>query len=231
MAWKTNNVVPYCWNIHQPNGYKSYLYLYIFRNLFKPKYSQTSRDGVALLRYSHAWRDIICYKQSMQIDSISYSVFLFLFQLHFFHSSKQIKQNKRILLVANMKRVVILFFKITNFFSTDDEQREKNSGKSNQSMERITQRLSQYIMLCTPVFIFISGSSAQLLWHPDCGLSIWLSLLVLAIFSTLFWVCVKFFTRKRTKHENTWRPPFSYVRKMAADGYWVHKALIVIEPL
>ena len=71
-----------------------------------------------------------------------------------------------------MKRVVILFFKITNFFSTDDEQREKNSGKSNQSMERITQRLSQYIMLCTPVFIFISGSSAQLLWHPDCGLSI-----------------------------------------------------------
>ena len=33
-------------------------------------------------------------------------------------------------------------------------------------------------MLCTPVFIFTSGSSA-LLGHPHCGLLIWLSLLVI----------------------------------------------------
>ena len=45
-------------------------------------------------------------------------------------------------------------------------------------------------MLCAPVFIFTSGSSA-LLGCPRCGLSIWLSLL--AIFNTLFWVYVNFF--------------------------------------
>ena len=54
------------------------------------------------------------------------------------------------------------------------------------------------LMLCAPVFIFTSGSSA-LLGRPRCGLSIWLSLL--AIFNTLFWVYANFFTRKRTKHE------------------------------
>ena len=41
------------------------------------------------------------------------------------------------------------------------------------------------LMLCTPVFIFASDSSA-LLGRPRCGLSICLSLL--AIFSTPFWV-------------------------------------------
>ena len=58
------------------------------------------------------------------------------------------------------------------------------------------------LMLCAPVFIFTSGSSA-LLGRPRCGLSIWLSLLV--IFNTLFWVywCQIVFTRKRKKHENT----------------------------
>ena len=48
-------------------------------------------------------------------------------------------------------------------------------------------------MLCTPVFIFTSGSSA-FLGHPHCGLLIWLSLR--AIFNTLFWVYVSFFTGK-----------------------------------
>ena len=36
-----------------------------------------------------------------------------------------------------------------------------------------------------------------------------------------------FFTRKRTKHENTRSPPFSYDTKMAADGYWARKALML----
>ena len=52
------------------------------------------------------------------------------------------------------------------------------------------------LMLCTPVFIFTSGSSA-LLGHPRCGLSIWLSLL--AIFNTLFWVYANFFHEKTDK--------------------------------
>ena len=52
-------------------------------------------------------------------------------------------------------------------------------------------------MLCAPMFIFTSSSSA-LLGYPCCGLSIWLSLL--AIFNTLFWVYDNFFMRKRTKH-------------------------------
>ena len=52
------------------------------------------------------------------------------------------------------------------------------------------------LMLCTPVFIFTSGSSA-LLGRPSCGLSIWLSLL--AIFNTLFWVYAIFIHEKMDK--------------------------------
>ena len=48
------------------------------------------------------------------------------------------------------------------------------------------------LMLCAPVSIFTSGSSA-LLGRPRCGLSIWLSLL--AIFNTLFWF---FFFHEKT---------------------------------
>ena len=50
------------------------------------------------------------------------------------------------------------------------------------------------LMLCAPVFIFISGGSA-LLGHPRCGLSIWLSLL--AISNTLFWVYAIFSREER----------------------------------
>ena len=56
------------------------------------------------------------------------------------------------------------------------------------------------LMLCAPVFIFASGSSA-LLGRPCCGLSIWLSLL--AIFNTLFWVYVNFFHEKTNKTRKT----------------------------
>ena len=49
-------------------------------------------------------------------------------------------------------------------------------------------------MLCAPVFIFISGSSA-LLGYPHCGLSIWLSLL--AIFNTHFFM--PFFFHEKTE--------------------------------
>ena len=58
-------------------------------------------------------------------------------------------------------------------------------------------------MLCTPVFIFTSNSSA-LLGHQYCGSSRWL--LLPSIFNTLFWV-----------YANTWRLPFSYM-KMPTDG-------------
>ena len=51
-------------------------------------------------------------------------------------------------------------------------------------------------MLCAPVLIFTSGSSA-LLGRPRCGLSIWLSLL--AIFKTLFWVCANLLNEKTDK--------------------------------
>ena len=60
------------------------------------------------------------------------------------------------------------------------------------------------------MFIFTSGRSA-LLGRPRSGLSIWLSLP--AIFNTLFWVYIIFFTRKRTKHENARSPPFSHDTK------------------
>ena len=41
----------------------------------------------------------------------------------------------------------------------------------------------------------------------------------------------KKFTKKWTKHENTWSPPFLYNTKMAADGCWARKALILRELL
>ena len=51
-------------------------------------------------------------------------------------------------------------------------------------------------MVCAPVFIFTSGSSA-LLGRPHCGLSICLSLV--AIFNALFWVHVNFLYEKTAK--------------------------------
>ena len=51
-------------------------------------------------------------------------------------------------------------------------------------------------MLCAPVFIFTSGSSA-ILGLPRCSLSIWLSLL--AIFKTPFWVYADYFYEKTDK--------------------------------
>ena len=56
------------------------------------------------------------------------------------------------------------------------------------------------LMLCTPLFIFTSGSSA-LLGCPHCGLSTWL--LLLAIFKTLFWVYANLFFSTR-KWKKTW---------------------------
>ena len=55
------------------------------------------------------------------------------------------------------------------------------------------------LMLCTPVCIFTSGSSA-LLGHPHYGLSLWLSLL--AIFSTLFRVYTHLFARDNRQNTN-----------------------------
>ena len=52
------------------------------------------------------------------------------------------------------------------------------------------------LMLCTPIFIFTSSTSA-LLGHPRCGVSIWLSLL--AIFDQLFWVYADLFHEKTNK--------------------------------
>ena len=62
---------------------------------------------------------------------------------------------------------------------------------------KILKKLS-VLMLCVPVFIFTSGSSA-LLGCPRCGLSIWLSLL--AIFNTVFWVYANLFHEKTGKSQ------------------------------
>ena len=76
------------------------------------------------------------------------------------------------------------------------------------------------LMLCVPVLILTSSSSA-LLGHPHCGLLIWLSLL--AIFNTLFWVYEKLFMRKQ---DNT-KILFESNPKMVANVYWVCKVLIL----
>ena len=82
------------------------------------------------------------------------------------------------------------------------------------------------LMLCTPGFIFTSGSSA-LLGRPRCGLSNWQSLL--AVFNTLFRVSASFSNEKTDKTRDTRSPPFSNDTETAADGYWARKALILRE--
>ena len=57
-------------------------------------------------------------------------------------------------------------------------------------------------MLCAPVFIFTSGSSA-LLGRPRCGLATGLSLL--ATFHTLFWVDANFFFFFYEETDKTWK--------------------------
>ena len=69
------------------------------------------------------------------------------------------------------------------------------------------------LMLCTPVFIFTSSSSA-LLGRPRCGLSIWLSLL---IFNTLFWVYANIFHKKTDK---TWKNSKSAIFVWYKNGHW-----------
>ena len=66
-------------------------------------------------------------------------------------------------------------------------------GKS--TRPKVKEALS-VLMLCAPVFIFTSGSSA-LLGRPRHGLSIWLWLL--DIFNKLFWVFADFFHEKTDK--------------------------------
>ena len=78
---------------------------------------------------------------------------------------------------------------------------------------------------CVYIYIWqLSSFRAPTLWF------IYRTIL-LAIFNTLFLVYANFVTVKRTEHENTRSPPFSYDTKMAADGYWARKALILRELL
>ena len=67
-----------------------------------------------------------------------------------------------------------------------------SSAGSSKQFIRLQEALS-VLMLCAPMSIFTSGSSA-LLGRPRCGLSICLSLL--AIFNTLFRVYADFFPRE-----------------------------------
>ena len=81
------------------------------------------------------------------------------------------------------------------------------------------------LMLCTPVSLFTSGSSAPL-GRPRCGLLIWLSLLPYSIhFSEL----VPIFSKENRQNTKIQDPPCLYDAKMAADGYWMRKALILRE--
>ena len=120
-----------------------------------------------------------------------------------------------------MRTALSTFEFVTVYIHSDCQKFSKSKSTSS------CNRNSLSLMLCAPVFIFSSDSSAPL-GRPR-GLSVWLSLL--AIFNKLFWVYVKFFTRKRTKQENTSSPPFLYDTKMAIDVYEARKALMLRELL
>ena len=85
--------------------------------------------------------------------------------------------------------------KITFYYVRDENLSELGpigNGLTSSKWEALS-----VLMLCAPVFIFTSNSSA-LLGRPRCGLSIWLSLL--AIFNTFLWVySIYFHEKKRTK--------------------------------
>ena len=79
--------------------------------------------------------------------------------------------------------------------------------------------------LCACVYIYtqqLSSFRAPTLWF------IYVTVATCPIQYTSLNLC-QFFTRKRTKHENTRSPPLSYDTKMAADGYWARKASILRE--
>ena len=71
-------------------------------------------------------------------------------------------------------------------------------GRDDGAFTRLLKKVSRYFkILCAPVFIFSRGSSALLVGHPRCGLSIWLSLF--AIFNPLFWVYANVLHEKTDK--------------------------------
>ena len=108
------------------------------------------------------------------------------------------------------------------------EGKERNHTLDNAVKQHRRGKISlpQRSSLCTPVFIFTSGSSA-LLGHLHCGLLIWM--FPFATFNTLYSLYLGdfFFWRKWIKHDNTQRPSFSYDTKYGPDGYQACKALIL----
>ena len=87
---------------------------------------------------------------------------------------------------------------------------------------RFTFSLIRVLMLCKPVFIFTSSSSA-ILGRPHCGLSIWLSLL------TLFWVYAIFIFHEKTDTTRKYSKPVILIQKWPPTVTKQRKALILRE--
>ena len=74
------------------------------------------------------------------------------------------------------------------------------------------------LIICAPVFIFTSGSSA-LLGHPRCGLSVWLSLL--AIFNKFFWVDAICFFHEKTDETRKYSSSAIFVWYENGRRHWI----------
>ena len=90
---------------------------------------------------------------------------------------------------------------------------QEKSATNTKTLATIKQTLS-INALCACVYIYIRQPSSfrepTVVYRSDCCY-------------TFLSLCLFFFTRKRTKHENAQSPPFFYVTKMAAGGCWARK--------
>ena len=91
----------------------------------------------------------------------------------------------------------------------------KHTAKARTLEIMVISALSE-LMICAPVFIFyiqqLSSFRAPTLWFID------LTVATCHIQYAFLSLSAIFFTRKRTKHENTRSPPFSYRRLLGAQS-------------
>ena len=102
------------------------------------------------------------------------------------------------ILNSRLSRLYLTSVRQLLFESISPKPQRFRYGRDDGAFTRLLKKVSRYFkILCAPVFIFSRGSSALLVGHPRCGLSIWLSLF--AIFNPLFWVYANVFHEKTDK--------------------------------
>ena len=105
------------------------------------------------------------------------------------------------ILNSRLSRLYLTSVRQLLFESISPKPQRFRYGRDDGAFTRLLKKVSRYFkILCAPVFIFSRGSSALLVGHPRCGLSIWLSLLICHIQYTFLSLCQCF---SRENGQNT----------------------------